>query len=54
MSAYSAGNVYTTGVSYPATDVGTIVWHVDASAPSTLYYASTYNSLMVGTIFVIN
>jgi hypothetical protein len=52
--AYSAGDVYTTGVSYPATDVGTIVWHVDATAPSTLYYASTYNSLMVGTIFVIN
>jgi hypothetical protein len=52
--AYSAGDVYTDGVSYPATDVGTIVWRVPASAPSTLYYASTYNSLFVGTIFVVN
>jgi hypothetical protein len=52
--AYSAGDVYTAGVSYPATDVGTIVWHVSSSAPDTLYYASTYNSLMVGTINVVN
>jgi len=52
--AYSAGDVYTSGVSYPDTDVGTIVWRVPASAPGTLYYASKNNSLMVGTIIVIN
>ena len=52
--AYSAGDVYTTGVTYPGIDVGTIVWRVPASASGTLYYASTYNSLMVGTINVIN
>jgi hypothetical protein len=52
--AYSAVNVYTNGVTYPGIDVGTIVWRVPSNAPSTLYYASTYNSLMVGTINVFN
>jgi hypothetical protein len=53
VSGSYAGVVYTTGVSYPATDVGTIVWNVAQSAPNTLYYASTYSSLMFGTINVI-
>ena len=52
--AYSSGNLYTDGISYPATDVGTIVWRISQSAPGTLYYASSNNPLFVGEINVIN
>jgi hypothetical protein len=52
--AYSPGNLYTNGIVNPGIDSGLITWRVPQSAPGTLYYASTYDTLMVGTIFVIN
>jgi hypothetical protein len=51
---YSPGDAYTDGVSYSGTDVGTIVWHVQASTPDTIYYASSNSSLFVGSINLIN
>ena len=49
--AYSAGNVYSTGVTNGGTDNGTIIFEVPFNAPQ-LYYACQYHSSMAGSITV--
>ena len=51
--AYSAGNVYSTGVTNGGTDNGTIIFEVPFNAPQ-LYYACQYHSSMAGSITVSN
>jgi hypothetical protein len=50
--AYSAGNVYSTGVTNGGTDNGTIIFEVPFNAPSLLYYVCQFHSVMQGTISV--
>ena len=52
--AYSAGNVYTTGVTNPGADTGTITFVVPVGAPNTLYYVCQNHSVMGGTINIVN
>ncbi len=49
--AYSAGNVYNTGVTNNGTQSGTIIVEVPFNAPQ-LYYACQYHSSMAGAITV--
>ncbi len=49
--AYSAGNVYSTGVTNGGTDNGTIIFEVPFNAPQ-LYYVCQYHSSMNGSITV--
>jgi len=51
--AYSAGNVYSTGVTNGGTDNGTIIFEVPFDAPQ-LYYVCQYHSSMAGSITVSN
>ncbi len=49
---YISGNQYTSGVTNPGTQVGTIIWEVPFDAPSTLYYVCEFHSSMGGLITV--
>jgi plastocyanin len=49
---YSAGNVYSSGVTGNGTEVGTVTFAVPFNAPSTLYYVCQVHSAMSGTITV--
>jgi hypothetical protein len=51
--AYSAGNVYSTGVTNAGTEAGIVAFTVPVGAPSTLYYVCQYHSMMNGQIVVI-
>ena len=53
-SAYSSGDVYTSGVTNPGASVGTITFTVPGGAPNTLYYVSQNYAAMRGTINIIN
>lgn len=53
-SPYSAGSVYTTGITNPGTDAGTIVWQVDPTTPDSLYYVAQSTPAMTGTIIVVS
>lgn len=53
-SPYSAGNLYTTGVTNSGTASGTIRIVVPYDAPATLYYVCQHHSSMGGTINVVN
>lgn len=48
--AYSAGNIYNTGVTNNGAQVGTITFAVPYNAPSTLYYVCQFHASMAGTI----
>jgi hypothetical protein len=52
--AYSSGNIYNDGITGNGTQVGTITWTVDQSAPSTLYYVCQFHPAMAGTILIID
>jgi hypothetical protein len=52
--AYSAGSVYTTGVTNPGADTGTITFVVPVGAPNTLYYVGQNYAVMGGTINIVN
>ena len=52
--AYSSSDVYTTGVTNPGAQTGTIIFTVPNGAPSTLYYVCQNHSVMRGTINIIN
>jgi len=49
-SAYSAGNLYSTGVTNAGTDNGSILVELPQSAPDNLYYVCQYHSSMRGSI----
>ena len=54
-SGYISGSYvgeYTTGITGSRTDVGTVAWTVDATAPDTLYYFCGNHGNMFGTISV--
>jgi hypothetical protein len=51
--AYSAGNIYSAGITNNGDDVGGITFTVPVDAPSTLYYVCQMHSAMGGTITVI-
>jgi hypothetical protein len=51
--AYSAGNIYSTGVTNGGTDNGIIIFEVPFNAPQ-LYYVCQYHSSMAGSITVSN
>ena len=48
--AYSAGNVYSTGIANAGTDNGAILIELAQSAPDNLYYVCQYHSSMQGSI----
>jgi len=48
--AYSAGNVYSTGITNGGTENGTILVELSQSAPDNLYYVCQYHSSMRGSI----
>ena len=50
--AYSAGNVYSTGITNGGEDVGYILVELPQNAPDNLYYACQYHSSMAGSISV--
>ena len=49
-SAYSAGNIYSTGITNAGTDNGSILVELPQSAPDNLYYVCQYHSMMRGSI----
>jgi hypothetical protein len=49
-SAYSAGNLYSTGITNAGTDNGSILVELPQSAPDNLYYVCQYHSSMRGSI----
>jgi len=51
---YSAGSVYTPGLTNPSVDSGIIVWKIPPSAPNTLYYVAQSTPAMTGTITVVS
>ena len=53
-SPYSAGDVYTTGITNPGVDSGTIVWQVDLTTPDSLYYVAQSTPAMTGSIIVVS
>jgi hypothetical protein len=53
-SAYSSGDVYTSGVTNPGASSGTITFTVPNGAPNTLYYVCQFHSAMRGTINIID
>lgn len=48
--AYSAGNLYSTGITNAGTDNGSILVELPQSAPDNLYYVCQYHSSMLGSI----
>lgn len=50
--AYSAGNVYSTGITNGGAQVGHILVELPQNAPDNLYYACQYHSSMQGSISV--
>ena len=52
--AYSAGNVYNSGVTNNGAQSGTLTFVVPSDAPDTLYYVCQYHSSMAGTINIIS
>lgn len=50
--AYDAGTQYTTGVTNPGADVGTIKFEIPFDAPNTLYYVCQNHSAMAGTLTI--
>jgi hypothetical protein len=52
--AYNSENVYNVGITGNGTQVGTITWVVDESAPSTLYYVCQFHPAMAGVINIID
>jgi hypothetical protein len=48
--AYSAGNLYSTGITNAGTDNGSILVELPQSAPDNLYYVCQYHSMMRGSI----
>ena len=50
--AYSAGNVYSTGITGNGTQVGHIVVELPQNAPDNLYYACQFHSSMAGAVLV--
>jgi hypothetical protein len=52
--AYSASDVYDTGITNLGEDDGTITWVVDSETPSELYYVCEFFSAMTGTIIVLD
>ena len=53
-SAYSSSDVYTSGVTNPGAQVGTVTFTVPGGAPNTLYYVCQYHGAMRGTINIID
>jgi len=53
-SPYSAGDVYTTGITNPGTDSGVTVWEVDPTAPDSLYYVAQSTPAMTGSVIVVS
>ena len=49
-SGYSAGNLYSTGITNAGTDNGSIIVELPQSAPDNLYYVCQYHSMMRGSI----
>jgi len=49
-SGYSAGNIYSTGITNAGTDNGSILVELPQSAPDNLYYVCQYHSSMRGSI----
>jgi hypothetical protein len=49
-SGYSAGNIYSTGITNAGTDNGSIIVELPQSAPDNLYYVCQYHSMMRGSI----
>ena len=52
--AYSAGNIYSTGVTNGGTQSGVILVELPQNAPDTLYYACQYHSSMAGSISTLS
>jgi plastocyanin len=50
--AYAQGSLYTTGITNPGQENGTITFTVPLTAPSTLYYVCQYHPAMAGTITI--
>jgi hypothetical protein len=50
--AYSAGNVYSTGITGNGTQVGHIIVELPQNAPDNLYYACQFHSSMAGEVLV--
>jgi hypothetical protein len=50
--AYSAGNVYSTGITGNGTQVGHIIVELPQNAPDNLYYACQFHSSMAGAVLV--
>ena len=53
-SAYSSSDVYTSGVTNPGAQTGTVTFTVPGGAPNTLYYVCQNHGAMRGTINIIN
>jgi hypothetical protein len=49
---YSAGNVYSTGITGNGTQVGHIIVELAQNAPDNLYYACQFHSSMAGSVLV--
>ncbi len=49
---YSAGNVYSTGITGNGTQVGHIIVELPQNAPDNLYYACQFHSSMAGAVLV--
>jgi hypothetical protein len=47
---YNSGNVYNTGITGNGTQVGTLIFNVQLSAPNTLYYVCQFHTSMNGII----
>lgn len=53
-SAYSSSDVYTSGVTNPGAQTGTVTFTVPGGAPNTLYYVCQNHGAMRGTINIID
>ena len=53
-SPYSAGDVYTTGITNPGVDSGATVWEVDPTTPDSLYYVAQSTPAMTGSVIVVS
>jgi hypothetical protein len=53
-SPYSAGNIYTTGITNANSDNGSIIWEVSPFTQATLYYVARTSSIMTSTINVVS
>ena len=52
LGAYSAGNVYSTGITGNGTQVGHIIVELPQNAPDNLYYVCQFHSSMSGVVLV--